>query len=96
MILSVGSCRFLGILFIYRSVYENVHEDKIGGYSGHGYENCDISCDNGGGRRNKLFDNGELWGDIRVDDGRRGSKSKETIHFYSHNIVENVGGNWRG
>ena len=35
-------------------------------------------------------------GDIRVDDGRRGSRSKEAIQFTSRNIVETVGSNWRG
>ena len=58
-------------------------EDKRGGYSDHGYEKGNISCDDGDGRRNVSLANGDLRGDIRVDDGRRGSRYKETSQFTS-------------
>ena len=46
----------------------------------------DISCDDSDGGRNISHDDGDLRGDIRVDDGRRGSRSKETRTFYHRNI----------
>ena len=35
-------------------------------------------------------------GDIKVDGGGRGYRSKETRHFSSHHMVETVGGDGRG
>ena len=86
----------LVLSFTYCPVDKILHEEKRGGYSGHGYDKGDISCDDGDERRNISCDNGDLRGDIRVDDGRREYRSKDNIQFSSRNIGETVGGNWIG
>ena len=40
----------------------------------------DISCDYGDGRQNISCYDGDFRGNIRIDDGRRGSRSKDTSH----------------
>ena len=72
-----GGCgKFPGLLFTSRPVYEIVHEDKRGRYSGHGSEKSDIIFDDGDKRRNISRDGGDLRGDIKFGDNRRGSRSK--------------------
>ena len=58
-------------------------------------EKGDISFDDGDGRRNIICDGGNSRGDIRVDGGRLGSRSKETRQFPSRNMGETVGGERR-
>ena len=93
---SGGSGRFLCLSFSSCYVDESFHEYERGGYSSHVSDKGDISCDDGSGRLNISRDDGDLRGVIRVDDGRCESRSIETRHFYSRNIGENVGGDWRG
>ena len=81
-----GRGRFLGLSFPYCPVDKNFNVDERGGYSGHGYDKDDISCGDGNGRRNIRHDDGDLRGDIIFDDGRRGSRSKDTSHFYYLNM----------
>ena len=64
------------------SIEENSHKKEKG----------DISFDDVNGRRNRSCDDGELRGDIRVDDVRRGSRSKDTSQFSSRNMGETVSG----
>ena len=66
----------LSIYFPYCPVDEYFCEDKRGGYSGHGYDKGYISCDYSDGRRNISRADGDLRGDIIVDYGRRGYRSK--------------------
>ena len=77
-------------------VYEVFHEDKTGGCSGNGYEKADISCDDVDGRQNRSSDDGDLRYYMRVDDGRRGSISKDTRKISSRNMGETICGNGRG
>ena len=53
------------------SAEEGINEKEIG----------DISSDHYDGRYYKSRENGDSRLDIIFDDGRRGSRSKETIHF---------------
>ena len=52
----------------------------------------DISSDDDDGRIYRIHDDGESGLFIRADAGRRVSRSKETIHFFSHDTGETVGG----
>ena len=54
-----------------------------------------MSSDDDVGRRYRSCDDGESRWDIKVDDSRSGSRSKETNHFYSCSIGEAVGGDGR-
>ena len=65
----------------YRCVYLNGNEK---------YED-DISFDDGYGSRNGSRDDGESRGNMIVDDGRHGYRSKETSQFLSCNMVETGG-----
>ena len=56
----------------------------------------DIICDDGDRRRNISRDNGDKRGNISVGDGRCGSGSKYTSHYSYRNMLEIVGGDWRG
>ena len=89
---SEGCDRFSVLSFTFRPVDENIYEDKIGGYSVHGYDKGDISCYDGYGRKNISRYDDDLRDDILVDGGRREYSSKDTRHFSSRNIVETFGG----
>ena len=71
-----GHGRFLGFSFYSHPVEENVHGDKIVGYSGRGYNRGDVSGDDGGERRDISVDDGDERGDISVDDRRLGFRSQ--------------------
>ena len=75
----------LGFSFSSLPVCENVHGDKIIGYSGHGYKRSYISSDAGDER-----------GDISGDDGICGCRSKETSHCYFQYFGECFDGDGRG
>ena len=62
----------------------------------HEKEKGDISFDDNYGRINRSCDYGNSMGYIRVDDGRRGYRSKETSQFSSHNTGETGGGDGIG
>ena len=71
----------MGLSFIYCPVDKTFYEDDRGGYCVIGYEKVDISCDDGGGRRNISRADGDFRDVERVDDVRCGSRYKDTSHF---------------
>ena len=81
-----GRGRFFISSVFFCTVDENVHGDERVGYSGHGADRCDISCDNGDGRRNISRDDGDKRGGRSVDDDGCVSSSKYTIHYSTRNI----------